>query len=161
MAVIPSDIKYYKSLISTSLGGGISATELSGTVNDLFDAVTGNEAETGDTEYRCVYIKNTNGVSSLLNPKVFISSNTPSTFTLVKIGLGLSGVDGEELSISDENIAPVGVVFSAASGYPNGLAFPTLLPGQHIGLWIERIVDLNARAYNSDSVVISTLGFTS
>ena len=161
MSIIPSEIKYYKSATSTSLGGAITATELSGAANDLFDPVTGDEADSGDIEYRCIYVKNTNGTIPLGSPRVFILTNTPSTFTDIEIGLGVSAIDGVEPSVADENSAPVGVVFSLANGYSNGLAFPTLSPGQYKAVWLRRNVDIAARAYNSDSVIISTTGYTS
>ena len=161
MPIEPSEIKYYRSADGSSIGGAITAVEVTSAANTLFDAVAGVEADDGDTEYRCIYLKNSNPTLPFLLPRVFIKTNTPSTYTTAEIGLGVSDIDGVEPSIADESTAPEGVVFSTASGYANGWVIPTLLPGQHKAVWIKRVVDSNARAYNADSVIISATGGTS
>jgi len=158
--IVPTEIKYYRSASATSLGGAITGTELDPSVNWLYDLISGDEAVAGEAEYRCIYIQNTNLTLSLLSPRVFIKTNTPSIYTTVEMGLGTSGVNGVEQTIVNEGTAPLGVVFSTANGYANGLVFPTLGPGQHKAVWLKRIVSPNARAYNVDSVIISTSGGT-
>ena len=81
MALSSIDIVFYYSAQATgptnntlSLGGTISAT---GTItdnlaNNIFDDVTGDESAAGDTEYRGIYIKDTNSAYSMINPKIWI-----------------------------------------------------------------------------------------
>ena len=52
------------------------------------DNVSSGEASAGDTEYRCVYVKNNHGSLTLTSPKVWIQANTPSGGTAVEISLG-------------------------------------------------------------------------
>ena len=166
MSIISTDLKYYKSTATGvggggSLGGAITATELSsGTIDDLFDSVTGDEADAGSIEYRCVYIKNTNGLTTLRLPKIYIKTNTPSANTSVEVGLGTAAVGGEEQTIANESAAPVGVTFSLADGQSNGLVFADLPPGQYKSLWVKRIVTAGARAYDNDTFTLSTIGLT-
>jgi hypothetical protein len=47
---------------AASLGGVMSSTAVGS--NTLFDTVSAAEALSGDTEYRCYYVKNTNATDT-------------------------------------------------------------------------------------------------
>lgn len=70
-----------------SLGGAISSSSVSASVNSLFDYVSGDQSAAGDIEYRCIYVRNNHGSLTLYGTKLWISANTPSTSTSVDIVL--------------------------------------------------------------------------
>lgn len=145
---------------NASLGGAKSNTQIAeATLHNLFDIVSSAEALSGDTEYRCFYIHNNHGSLTLENAKVYIETNTPSVDTSVEIGLGAAAVNGTETAIANESQAPAGVTFSTPSqGSP--LVIGNIPPGQHKAVWVKRIVNEGAQAYNSDNVVIKVEGDT-
>ena len=85
MAIITTDIKFFHSggagntLATASLGGAKSTTAVTDdTLNNIFDKVIGDEADTGDTEYRGIYFENDHATLTLettvgLNKKSFNS----------------------------------------------------------------------------------------
>ncbi len=166
MAIVSTDIKFYLSggagntNPNASLGGVISTTEITdNTLHNLFDKVSAGEAQTGDTEYRAIFIKNTHASLTLAGAKVYIQTNTPSTDTSVQISVATE--DGSPIqTIADESTAPTGQSFSTADGESNALSLGDLAAGAVKGLWIKRIVSSNASAYANDSVVIKVVGET-
>lgn len=161
MPITTGDIQYRLSGGATNTNpilslGGIKSNNDSGT--NLFDDVPSAEASTGKTEYRCVYIHNAHATESYIDPvKVWISANTPSPSTLFEIGLGTSGLNGVEQSVANEATAPIGVTFSSPSSFATGITMQTIPPGQHIAVWIRRIVSAGAAAF-ADSASISVAG---
>ena len=72
MAITSSDLEFYLSGGSSNsnpnaaLGGAISSSAITNASdNNLFDDVTGDEADSGDSEYRCSYINNNYGSITL------------------------------------------------------------------------------------------------
>lgn len=166
MAITAAEIKEYKSTYSfggiDSLGGAITGTEITdNTTHNIWDVVSSAESSAGDTEYRCIYVKNTNSSLTLQGAKVWIATNTPSTDTSVEIGLGSSAVNGTEQTVANEYTAPVGgVTFSTAAGEGNALTIGDIPATQHKAIWIKRIVNSSAGAYNDDNYVLSYSGDT-
>lgn len=140
---------------TTNLGGAISATSVSSSLNTLFDYVAGAEAVAGDTEYRCVYLRNSHATLTLYSAIVWISANTPAPGSAVQIGLGTSGVNGTEQVIASENTAPIGVTFFDAATEAAALAIGDIPAGQHMAVWIKRTITPGAAAYNADSMTLS------
>ena len=141
---------------NSSLGGAKSSTVASSTVDQLFDAVSAAEAAAGTVEYRCIYLHNANGVDTMTNARVWVSSNTPLAGTTLDIGVGTAAVNGTEQTIANETTAPTGVSFSAPTTASAGLALGTLPPGQHKAIWLRRTVTAGAGSSASDGF---TLGF--
>ncbi len=167
MPIASSDIKYYLSGGSSNsdpnaaLGGAISSTQITdATVANLFDNVSSAETTAGDTEYRCLYVKNTHATLTLQSAKVYINTNTPSSDTSAEIGLGSSAVNGTEQTVANESTAPTSVTFSTAAGSGNALSIGNIPAGQHKAIWVKRIVNAGAAAYNADSVIIRVEGDT-
>lgn len=167
MPIASSDIKYYLSGGNSNtdpnaaLGGAISTTQITdATVANLFDNVSSAETTAGDTEYRCFYVKNTHGSLTLQSAKVYINTNTPSSDTSAEIGLGTSAVNGTEQTVANESTAPTSVTFSTAAGSGNALSIGNIPAGQHKAIWVKRIVNAGAAAYNADSVIIRVEGDT-
>jgi hypothetical protein len=65
------------SAASTSLGDQISTTAWAGgSLNDLFDDISGSENAASTVDYRGVFIYNSNGANSYENPTVYLSAET-------------------------------------------------------------------------------------
>jgi len=161
MAIVASDLKIYlsggaaNSDPNAAIGGAISSTEVTdNTTHNLFDQVTGTESNAGDTEYRCVYFKNTHATLTAQNTHVYISSNTASTDTTIDIGLAAAGLNATETAVANENTAPSSVTFSAPTTYAGGLDMTNVPAGQRYGLWLRRTVSASAAAVNDDAVTI-------
>ena len=167
MAITAGDIDFHLSGGAgnadpdAALGGVISATQLTdASLHNLFDIVSSAEASAGDTEYRCIYVKNAHGSLALENAVVWIQTQTPSADTSVEIALAGEGVNGTAETVANESTAPVGETFSAPGDVGSALAIGNIPAGQHQAIWIKRIVGAAATAYNSDSVVIRVQGDT-
>ena len=162
MPIISTDIQYRLSGgsgntdVNASLGGVKSSTSVGTGLHNLFDVVSSAEASSGDTEYRCVYIHNNHGTLTMQSAKIWIVTNTPSTDTSIEIALGSSAVNGTEQTIANENTSPTGVTFSTLSSLGTALSIGDIPAGQHKAVWIKRIVNAGAAAYNDDSATIRT-----
>lgn len=139
---------------NASLGGVKSSTVASTSVDALFDQVSSAEASAGDTEYRCVYLHNGNGSSTMLSAVVWISSNTPAS--RLAIGVGTAAVNGTEQTVANESTAPTSVTFSQPASQGAGLALGDIPAGQHKAVWLRRTVAASSGATASDPW---TLGF--
>jgi predicted phosphodiesterase len=159
--ILPEDIKfylsggYYNSDPLNSLGGETSSFQLtSGTLNGLFDRVDTSEAEIGDIEYRCVYLRNTSQTRKLLGTKIWIETGTASSNTSIAISLGSSGINGIEPTIPDEGIEPPMNFFEIPLQAPDEPNIGDLYPGDHIALWIRWYVQPATQSIADDFAVI-------
>ena len=167
MAIVAGDIDFFlsggvaNSDPNASIGGAISSTQITtSSLHNLFDAVSGSEASSGDVEFRCIYVKNSHGSLTLQNTVIWISSNTPSTDTTIDIGLGSSAIDGTEQTVAGEGYAPTSVTFSAPSTLGTGLSIGDLTTGQTKAVWIRRTVSSSASVYSTDTVTLNVGGDT-
>lgn len=157
MAILSTDIQYRlsggasNSDPNASLGGAISSTA-AGT--NIFDNVSSAEASAGDTEYRCLYIRNGHATLTMQSAKVWIQSNTPSPDTAVAIAIAGEGVNGTAETIANENTAPSGETFVTAVDEANAISIGNIPPGQHIAIWVRRVVNASAAAYNNDGFTL-------
>ena len=157
MPITSSDIKLpisggaSNSSQNAALGGALSTTTEAS--SSLFDSVGSAEALSGDTEYRCFYVKNNHGSLTAQNVKVFLSANTPSAETDLAIGLGTAAIGATEQSVADENTAPNGVTFVAAASQAAALVIGDLAPGLAKAVWLRRVVNANAAATNDTANV--------
>src|SRR5215212_1157011 len=159
--IVEGDLKYYYSGgyfnddPKQSLGGEISSYGLpSGALNGLFDRVDTPEAETGDQEYRCIYLRNTNQTRKLLGCKIWIETGTASTDTWISISLGSAGVNGVEPMIPDEGIDPPMNFFEIPLEQPEEPNIGDLYPGDHIALWVKWSVATGTQTTADDFAVI-------
>lgn len=82
MAIASTDIQFYltggagNTDPNASPGGAISSTALNlvTTLHNLFDKITGQESNAGDTEYRCLAVKNAHATLALEAAKAYIES---------------------------------------------------------------------------------------
>ena len=159
MPITADEIKYFES--TNNLGGAITAVEVvDATLHNLFDLVSSDGALLGETNYRCIYVKNVNTSLTLIEALLYIVANTPLTSTELAIGVGTSINGGVEQIIPDEDTAPPGVVFSDLIGSGNGLPLGNLITGGHQAIWLRRIVAVDASAAAGDGATISVQGNT-
>ena len=136
---------------ASDIGGAIGAALTDDELHNLWDAVSSGDASTGDTEYRCVYVKNTHGSISVANTAVQIGSQpTESNF---EIALGAAGKNGTETAVANENTAPATPSFGTGP-----ISIGTLAAGDNYPIWIKRIVPAGAGAATPDSGVLHILG---
>lgn len=157
MAITATDLEFRQSG-GANLGGAISGTPVSGSLNALFDYVNSTEAAAGDTEYRCIYVRNSHATLKMYSAKIWIDTNTPAPGTSVQIGLGTSAINGTEQTIANESTAPAGVSFADAANEGAALAIGDIPAGQHKAVWIKRTVSASAAAYNNDGMSLSFKG---
>jgi hypothetical protein len=156
MSIDASDLRYFESLDADSLGGDISAVPVSSTLNVFYDAVGDTEAKVGSTAYRCLYVKN-ESLDILTAANVYVHGITPSPSTHIEMGLGTSGMNLAEQSITAEEIAPIGVVFSAPTeGGP--LPVGDRNPDDYHAIWLKRVVQAEAVGTSNDNVVLGFSG---
>ena len=171
MTITQSDIEFYLSGGSdntdpnASLGGAISSTAVQdNTLNNVFDDVSGQESQDGDTEYRCIYVKNNHASDTWYNVVVWISQETPAD-DQIDIGLDPAGVGdgsttGVATTIPDESTAPEGVTFSHPLDKASGLSIGDIPAGQCQAIWLKRIVPAGTSSYADNSFQITVEGET-
>ena len=168
MPIVSTDIKEYLSggagnaSPAASLGGAISTTELvDNTTHNIWDVVSSSESSSGDTEYRCIYVKNTHASLTLQSAKVWISTNTPSADTAIRIALGTAAVNATEQGpVANEQTPPTGVTWSTAASEGAALTIGNIPNGQFKAIWIERVINSAAAAANDDNYVLTYAGDT-
>jgi hypothetical protein len=161
--IISTELEYYKSSnTANSLGGAIdiASSIVHNTEHNLFDVITASESSSGDTEYRCLYVKNISSRSVLGNSKIWIYTNTPSTQSDVSIGLGTSAISGTEQTIANEGTAPTAVTFSQPTNFSTALSIGNLTAGQYKAVWIKRVITALSSAYNDDNFTLAFAGDT-
>lgn len=167
----PTDIKRYLSGGSSntdpnlSLGDEVSSTEVSSTpLNNLFDNVTAAERTSGIEDYRCLYIKNEHPTSPLIGARIYVSTQTPASDTVVAIALDPEGIgDGSSTGVAeiipDEVTAPVNAVFAPPNNsYATALVIGDMDPGECQAIWVKRTVNVGAVARLSDNFVLTVTG---
>lgn len=130
--------------------------------NETFDDIAKQDSLDGDTEYRCVYVKNTHATDSMLNATIWINSDASGADSL-KIGADPAGVGdgsttGVATTIANEDTAPAGVTFTAPVSQGTGINLGTLAAGQSAAFWIERTVPPNTTT--STPIDLSEIGLS-
>ena len=145
---------------NASIGGARSSTVAP---SSLFDTVTGDESAAGDVEYRLVYFRNEDSDSDgLIDPVVWILSNTPSADTTIAIGIAAAGKNATETAVANENTAPAGVSFSSPASKGAGIALPSdpYAQNDYVGVWVRRTVTAGAASAASDPATLRVEGDT-
>ena len=161
MSVLASDIKFYlsggasNSDVNASLGGAKSSTAITDdTLNNLWDDVSGDEHTAGDTEYRCLFVKN-DSAETAYNVKLWIDTNTTSAEDTFNIGLDLTGVGDTADTVGDESTAPdPAVTFSAAANQGAALSLGNMTTKQSYPIWIKRIVTAGSTPQAANEAIL-------
>lgn len=146
---------------NASIGGAISNTQITdASLHNLFDVVGSDEALAGDSELRCIYVKNNHATLTLQNAVIWIQSQTSSGDTSLEIALADEGIDGTAEVVADEDTDPVGEAFSAPATEGAALLIGNL-PAQSVhAVWVRRNVGAAAAAFNNDTTVLRVKGDT-
>lgn len=163
MPIVSTDIEYRLSggasntSPAAALGGAMSTVGggviTSGSANNLWDDVTGDESAAGDTEYRGFYVKNNHGTLTWQNVVIWIDSLTSSSDTEFDIALADEAVNSAMETIANESTAPSGPSFSRPTTKAAGLSIGNIPAGQYKGIWIKRTVTAGAAAANDSGSV--------
>ena len=193
MSVQDTDIKFYltgavsdggvQTDPDLSLGGYRSASEIiSGQLNNLFDNISSAEASAGDTNYRCVCVKNT-ALETLYNILSWIYAEIDPDATnhfsfAIEMPATADLTDGIAQLVADEDTAPtvdttaeVGVgsgisdwsnATESASGVSpeQGDHDDDLDQGEIMFIWLRRVVDASAPARTGISFTMRCQGDT-
>ena len=157
MSIVANDLKFYLTGGATntdpllSLGGTISSTQMSQSLDAFFDAVTSAEALAGDVEYRGVRLKNT-AAETAYNVVLYISSQTSSANTDYALAYDSVGTQ----TIANESTAPTGVTFSAPSSYATGISIGNMTAGSTVLIWFKYTVTAGAASTASDAWITAT-----
>lgn len=157
MPILASDIQYFES--TNGLGGEKTETPVpDGALNGLFDAVNSSGAAHGETNYRCIYLYNAHPTITLQDASIYLSLNTPSSSTVLGIGIGTSVIGGIEQTIPTEDSAPIGVFFDNAINVSQGIG--SIPARSWKALWLRRVVTAGAGASASDGATLVAQGDT-
>ena len=139
----------------STAGGGLITTSV---LNNLWDDVTGDESASGDTEYRCIYIRNNDGTRTLSSTKIWIQSVSTSPDTTFAIALGGEGNGGTAETVADESTAPSGETFTSPTDKASGLDLGDLAAADFYPVWIRRVVSSAASAFDNDTYTLRVEG---
>lgn len=196
MPVLASELKYYLTVSGSgkedgsaqpdphdSLGGFRSNVEISsGALNNLFDDISSLEASLGNTDYRCICLKNTSA-ETLYNTRIYVYSEVdPNSDQTISIAIErpetAGAVTGDSQNVVDEDTAPtvnttdhngVGSGISdfalantsgTAISVEQGAFSAHLEPGEIVFIWIKRVIDSEAQAQSNMAFTIRVAGDT-
>lgn len=154
------------STAATSLGDQISTTAWAGgSLNDLFDNISGAENAASTVDYRCIFIHNSNTANTYENAVVWISAETAggASIAIATDNITASAIgsaSAQAAVIASETTAPTGVsAFSSPTTQGAGLSLGNIPAGQCRAIWIRRTA-ANTAALSNDGVTISVAGDT-
>jgi hypothetical protein len=176
MAIVSGDILYKFSVAAAagnttagtaagSLGDQISTTQITdGTLNNLFDDVSGDENAASTVDYRGYFVHNNHATLTWTAPKVWLSAEVAggaSAAVAVDTVAASAIASGstQMTTIANETTAPAGQSFSAPTTKASGIALSDLPAGQCKGIWVRRTA-ANTAAVNNDGVTVRVEGDT-
>ncbi|MCK9325574.1 MAG: hypothetical protein M0P69_08740 [Bacteroidales bacterium] len=187
MAIVAADIKKYLTGASSdggtqsdpdaSLGGFRSSTVITDdSDNNIFDDVSGAEASAGDTEYRCICLKNEHDTLELQNAKVYmadsdIGSGNTLSFAVEVPAAGSETNGSAQTAVANEATAPTvnsGNVsdWSTVTTFAGGVALNINAHDANLGVdeivyvWIKRVIGPGAAAASGVNFTIRIEGDT-
>ncbi len=109
----------------------------------VFDNVSALESLNGDIEYRCLYVKNTNGTDTAFDVRLWVKSQPVGPDEL-DIALDTGGKNvtaiGPLSNEEDGTALLTGLVWSRPSTQSAGLLLGNMSPGDEYAFWIRRTV---------------------
>jgi hypothetical protein len=157
-----SNLKYYWSggsadgvgtgTAAISLGSFRSATVVTGSVDQIFADVSGDDAASGKIYYKCIYIRNEDAnAGGWITPVCWIDEQVTPTDAndVIAIGLGPTK-NATAVTIANQNTAPSGVSFTTPITKGTGLALPGAPYAQNdkIDIWIRLTIAAGCAAAN-------------
>lgn len=148
-----------------SLGKYASTTAWTGgSLNDLYDDISGAENAASTVDYRGSAVLNNNGANVFENPVIYISAETAGGASMA-LGVDTTaasakgGASAQLLTIANELTAPAGVSFSAPTTLGAGLALSNIAVAFVKGIWFRRTA-ANSAALSADGFTLSVSGDT-
>lgn len=177
-AIVTGDILFKRSVVAAagnttaqadpnaSLGDQVSTTQWTGgSLNDLFDDITGAENAASDVEYRGLFIHNTNAANIYETAGIYISAEVAggASIALASDNIAASAVGSGSTqmdTIANENTAPTGAsAFSSPTVVGSAVALGNIGTTQVKGFWVRRTAANNA-ALSADGVTLTVSGDT-
>jgi hypothetical protein len=150
---------------ATSLGDQISTTQWTGgSLNDLFDNISGAENAASTVDYRCIFIHNSNSANVYENVVCWISAETAGGASIA-IGVDTTAASAigaatqQAVIIASETTAPAGISFSSPTTQGAGISLGNIANGSCRAIWIRRTA-ANTAALSNDGVTLSVAGDT-
>jgi hypothetical protein len=176
-AIIASEILFKYSVVTGSAGNSTSGTAngslgkyisttawAGGSLNDLYDDISGAENAASTVDYRGIFVHNSNSANTFENPVVYLSSEVAGgascavgADTTATSALGSASAQG--LTIANETTAPAGVTFSSPTTAGAGVALSNIPVGNVKQFWVRRTA-ANSSALSADGVTIAVAGDT-
>lgn len=127
--MLPSDLQFFMSVGEGSDGGAISALVISqAQISQLFPPVTSDMALYGWTDYRKIFMVNTNATDTLGSAGIWLLM-APGNGQQINVGIGnANDTDGTLITYFEPN--------SVSMPIPLGDA----VPNQATGIWLQRVV---------------------
>jgi hypothetical protein len=154
------------SAAATSLGDQISTTAWAGgSLNDLFDDISGAENAASTIDYRCIFIHNNNGANTLQNSVIYISAETAggASVAVAIDNIAASAIGSgstQAATIANETTTPSGVgTFSSPTTAGTGLSLGNIPIAQCRAYWVKRTA-ANSAALSADGCTIACTGDT-
>jgi hypothetical protein len=135
-----------------------------GSVNDLFDNISGAENAASTVDYRGLAILNNNASNTLQNPVIYISAETAGGASIA-VGVDSTatsakgGASAQMLTIASETTAPAAISFSSPTTSGTGLALSDIPVANVKGVWVRRTA-ANTAALSADGVTLAITGDT-
>lgn len=149
-----------------SLGKYISTSQWTGgTLNDLFDDISGAENAASTVDYRCIFVHNSNTLNALQNAVAWLSSEVGGGAAIAVASdniaaSALGSAAAQAAQIASETTAPTGVsAFVSPTTAAGGLALGTIPANQVKAFWVRRTAS-NSSALTGDGVGITVTGDT-
>jgi hypothetical protein len=168
MATLSSELKFilssWKNPNEIALGGALSGYLSS--VSEVFLPLTEAELAAGKTDYKCIYVHNSNEretspAGDLLNARVWISPQPSSPGIRIHMAPDDADWGTEAARIDDSTQAPaVTATFQEFSTDSNALMLGTIEAGKGKAIWLKRIVDPNTTSFSTNSFEIKFGGDT-
>lgn len=151
----------------TSLGDQISTSAWAGgSLNDLFDDVSGAENAASTVDYRCIFVHNNNASNTLQNAVVYLSAETAggasiaiAVDTVAESAIGSGST--QATTVANETTSPgAGAgAFSSPTTAGTGLSLGNIPAGHCKAFWVRRTA-ANTAALSADGVTIAVSGDT-
>lgn len=151
---------------TTSLGGFVSSTALTAGLNTLFPDVTGAQNQAGYTDYRCVFVYNSNSANGYTSAVVYLSGGDPVGGAVVSIAVdttaasALTSASAQADTIANGTTAPTAIgSWSAPTSAGAGLSLGTVGVGQVKAVWVRREVS-GVTALSGEAIALAVSGNT-
>lgn len=148
-----------------SLGKFIStSTVTSGSLNNLYDNISGAENAASVSDYRCIFVHNSHPTLTLQAAVAWISAEVPGGADCFigadpAVASPIGQASSQAAVIGDELSVPAGVTFSRPTTKFSGITLGDIPPGQCKAVWVKRSAT-NSTALSNDGMTIRVEGDT-